>query len=161
MVQHCEGPMWGNKEQQDTSKYGIRITRYSKLKIFQYLKLSSGAVAAEWIDDAFADNATLLDWKCSNPLIQWYTLCNKICHKLGANIQFRNSIPKNLKTETPITSFIQQLMSKSSEWRAMKLVVLGHGRIGKTTLLSVLHSVVDPHRKVRLFFGLQFPCWRC
>jgi hypothetical protein len=40
-----------------------------------------------------------------------------------------------------------QLKKQSEEWRAMKLVTLGHGRIGKTTLLNKLRSILDPNEK--------------
>lgn len=38
---------------------------------------------------------------------------------------------------------LEELKKSSEVWRAMKLVVLGHGRIGKTTLLHVLKSLLD------------------
>ncbi len=39
-----------------------------------------------------------------------------------------------------IKKYIQELMRDAEEWRAIKMVVVGNGRIGKTTLL---HSVND------------------
>jgi tRNA U34 5-carboxymethylaminomethyl modifying GTPase MnmE/TrmE len=43
-----------------------------------------------------------------------------------------------MTNEEQITTFVKELISKSSEWRAMKLVTLGHGRVGKTSLLNRL-----------------------
>ncbi len=40
--------------------------------------------------------------------------------------------------------FLQQLMAEAEEWKAIKMVVLGHGRIGKTTLLHAINQIMDP-----------------
>jgi Cdc6-like AAA superfamily ATPase len=52
-------------------------------------------------------------------------------------IQERNSVPRSIK-EDDIKSFLHELMKKSTPWHSMKLVVLGNGRIGKTTLLHMM-----------------------
>ncbi len=40
--------------------------------------------------------------------------------------------------------FIQQLMAEAEEWKAIKMVVLGHGRVGKTTLLHAINQIMTP-----------------
>jgi Flp pilus assembly CpaF family ATPase len=54
----------------------------------------------------------------------------------------------NLENEKQIETFVKELMAHSAPWQAMKLVTLGHGRIGKTTLLNKLRLIVDPNEKV-------------
>ncbi len=50
-----------------------------------------------------------------------------------------------MQDEDAIRSFLQEIMNKGSEpWKAMKLVLLGHGKIGKTTVLHALKSVLQP-----------------
>jgi hypothetical protein len=95
------------------------------------------------IEELFQDNTGLEHVSSSNYLINWYTLCNKICNQLGVSIKYRNSIPRSLRNENEIRAFVEELKANSSEWRAMKLVTLGHGRIGKTTLLSRMRSLID------------------
>jgi hypothetical protein len=68
-----------------------------------------------------------------------------VCNKLGAGMQYCNSIPKNLNTEKQIEAFISALMKNCASWRALKLVTLGNGCIGKTTLLRKLTSILDPN----------------
>lgn len=36
------------------------------------------------------------------------------------------------------------LLEESIEWKAMKMIVLGNGRIGKTTFVRYLHQFLDP-----------------
>jgi len=57
-------------------------------------------------------------------------------------------VPRHLLNE----SFLIELMKNSEEWRAMKLVVLGNGRIGKTTLLQSLKKLI-PNTKVLIERG--------
>jgi len=76
-------------------------------------------------------------------LLEWYTTCNAVCTKLGVGILHCNSIPRNLCTKQQIESFVQALVENCAPWRALKLVTLGNGRIGKTTLLHKLRSMLD------------------
>lgn len=108
-------------------------------------------IEVEFIEECFQHNTTLEG--CggdSNFILKWYTMCNRICNKLGATIQHRNSIPRNLSKEDQINSFIRQLLANSSEWRVLKLVTLGHGRIGKTTLLNKLRLILNPNDRVEV-----------
>ncbi len=61
----------------------------------------------------------------------------------------RNSVPRkpDMK-EDEMRQFIQQLMTDAEEWKAIKMVVLGHGQIGKTTLLHTINQIVTPSVKV-------------
>jgi hypothetical protein len=60
---------------------------------------------------------------------------NTQTNKIGT--QARNSVPRNTK-EGDIKPFLIELMKNSTPWHSMKLVVLGNGRIGKTTLLDTM-----------------------
>jgi hypothetical protein len=53
----------------------------------------------------------------------------------------RNSVPQSLKKEE-IKPFLQELKTASEEWKAMKLIILGKGRIGKTTTLHVIKDIL-------------------
>ncbi len=57
-----------------------------------------------------------------------------------------------------IRKYIQQLISEGEEWKAIKMVVLGNGRIGKTTLLRAFDDILRPDQstKVHYFFLLFF-----
>eukprot|EP00026_Physarum_polycephalum_P000711 Phypoly_transcript_00712.p1 GENE.Phypoly_transcript_00712~~Phypoly_transcript_00712.p1 ORF type:complete len:920 (-),score=65.02 Phypoly_transcript_00712:1306-4065(-) len=102
--------------------------------------------AASLVEDVFSENTTLGVYKNEkisfNLLVKWFVTCNHVCNKLSANKRCRDSIPREMKSEAEIESFVQQLLTSSSEWRAMKLVVLGHGQIGKSTLLSKVRSIL-------------------
>ncbi len=41
-------------------------------------------------------------------------------------------------------TFISQLIQEGEQWKSMKMVVLGNGRIGKTTLLRAFDKLLDP-----------------
>ena len=56
--------------------------------------------------------------------------------------QQRQSVPLSLN-KFDIKPFLKDLMKNSEPWRAMKLVVLGNGRIGKTTMLHSLKKLVN------------------
>lgn len=43
------------------------------------------------------------------------------------------------------------LLEESTEWRAMKMIVLGNGQIGKTTFVRFLHSFLEPSVVFLLF----------
>jgi hypothetical protein len=103
----------------------------------------------ELIEDFFQNNTTLEGFD-GHELASWYATCNRICNKLGASIKYRNSIPRNIKSLGDIHSFVKELMSKSSPWRALKLITLGHGCIGKTTLLNKLQCMLDPNKKIEV-----------
>lgn len=68
---------------------------------------------------------------------------------MNANKIHRNSVP----FQTPvheIESFLKEMIENSEQWKTMKLVVLGNGRIGKSTLLHRLREYVQESGDVRL-----------
>lgn len=136
---------------------GIRLSNHwcSILKVCyafyfyfsSYFPLDNPLALHEWVHDCFSENTTLefyqIPGATSNLEEKWYTRCNRICNSLGVGLEFRNSIPRSMENVEDIKTFVEQLMVNSSEWRAMKLIVLGHGRIGKTTMLSTLRSILN------------------
>lgn len=83
---------------------------------------------------------------------RWYVDLNYMCKELGLGLADRNSVPPHLKTKDQIRAFLLELRSGFEEWRAMKMVVLGHGRIGKTTLLTAIKSLLQQLSKVFQMF---------
>jgi len=67
----------------------------------------------------------------------------------------RNSVPQNLEEEQ-IQPFLQQLMTSSEAWRAIKLVILGNGRIGKTTMLHAVRRILHEVQACIAFFPFLF-----
>jgi hypothetical protein len=51
-------------------------------------------------------------------------------------------VPRSLE-QHEIRPFLIELIKSSEEWKAMKLIILGHGRIGKTTMLHVLKDILQ------------------
>lgn len=52
----------------------------------------------------------------------------------------------HLKINESTLNKLQKMMNDSKEeWRAMKVIVLGHGRIGKTSLITRLHEIFNQH----------------
>ncbi len=69
----------------------------------------------------------------------------------------RNSVPRNINMrEEEMRNYIKQLISGSEQWRAMKLVVLGNGRIGKTTLLRAFDRILFPSSIHQVFYSPSF-----
>jgi GTPase SAR1 family protein len=102
----------------------------------------------EWLQECFSENNTLED--IGNVMetdmrfpIKWFAARNRICNQLQASKIQINSIPPNMEVSN-IPSFLSDLMNNSKQLRAMKLVVLGDGGIGKTTLLNSMKSILDP-----------------
>ena len=55
-----------------------------------------------------------------------------------------NSIPDEMFEERDkIEQYFRDFSQGTAEWREMKLVVLGHGRIGKTTLVHAIQKKTD------------------
>ncbi len=46
--------------------------------------------------------------------------------------------------------YVKQLLSGSEKWRAMKMVILGNGRIGKTTLLDAFEHLLLPGHELQV-----------
>jgi len=67
---------------------------------------------------------------------------NRLCEELDLGKMQRNSVPLAADDEASMRQSLEAMKESSEEWRAMKLVVLGHGRVGKTTLLHKLKSFI-------------------
>lgn len=55
---------------------------------------------------------------------------------------YRDSIPKSCTTEEKMNKYLDLLVGSSSPMRSMKMIVLGNGRIGKTTFVKYLSNVL-------------------
>ena len=76
-------------------------------------------------------------------LISWFGTLNKVCNQLKAGRHQRNSVPRHLVIEKDIHNFLMELQHSSENWHAMKLVVLGNGQIGKTTMLHAMKKLLN------------------
>lgn len=100
-------------------------------------------VMHHYIKECFQANSTLVECHTNNSLIDWFVALNKISKELGASSLQRNSVPYGLDKDK-IEEFLVELMKSSETWKSMKLVVLGHGQIGKTTMLAKFKNLLDP-----------------
>ncbi len=87
------------------------------------------------INKTFQKNTSLVQCGNSNALIQWYTMRNRICKEIGVGQRERNSIPLGWN-EQEARIFLNEIKKGSTTWKTMKLVLLGDGRVGKSTLLN-------------------------
>lgn len=96
------------------------------------------------VRECFEKNTTLESMFFAGPtFLHWCIRRNYVCNKLGASSLQRSSIPENLDKDK-IEPFLRELQKSSHPLKKMKLVVLGHGGIGKTTLLAALRNILDP-----------------
>eukprot|EP00026_Physarum_polycephalum_P001439 Phypoly_transcript_01440.p1 GENE.Phypoly_transcript_01440~~Phypoly_transcript_01440.p1 ORF type:complete len:1130 (-),score=207.03 Phypoly_transcript_01440:9-3374(-) len=129
----------------------FQVLKYNKTITYFGLPDTNGDIQTiphEWIEDCFSENSTLESLYSSHGIfapVGWYAVRNKICNMLGAGKILRNSIPHHLTKDRDVRAFVTELMKSSEELRAMKLVVLGNGRIGKTTLLHAMQKILDPN----------------
>jgi hypothetical protein len=77
------------------------------------------------------------------------TFCS---HPLLIGAMFRDSVPEELTKATEIKQFLADLVASPTEWRAMKILVLGNGQIGKTTLVKHISRLVDATERVCIAF---------
>lgn len=64
-------------------------------------------------------------------------------------------------SEGDIESVFQELIKSSEEWRALKLVVLGNGRIGKITLIRAIKQQLNNNiNEVRVLILFHFSFWK-
>ncbi len=68
--------------------------------------------------------------------------------------RLRNSVPRKIRNgydelaepifySKEIESYMKQLMIGSEEWKSAKIVVLGHGGVGKTTFINAFGAIAD------------------
>lgn len=100
------------------------------------------SVAIESIHDCFQENSTIMETnRFGGQRLEWYCKRNRTCKDLGLEKAHRDSVPLNLPIDQ-MRSFLEAA-KKSEPWKAMKLVVLGHGRIGKSTMVHRLKEHVN------------------
>jgi hypothetical protein len=127
------------------------------LNLFYFMQIHLFAVPNDMVEDCFSENSTLEEEHNTDKktkLIRWFALRNEVCNSLGGvGKAQRNSVPQSLELEEDIQAFLKELMSGSKDLRTMKLIVLGDGRIGKTTLLNAMKAVLEPdHHQVTFLF---------
>jgi GTPase SAR1 family protein len=49
-------------------------------------------------------------------------------------------VPDNINTFEEVYQFLADINMQGEKWNALKLVILGHGEVGKTTLLHAIQS---------------------
>jgi hypothetical protein len=79
--------------------------------------------------------------------MKWFANLNRICNKMGAGKILRDSIPHHLDNSKQIYEFLEALTAGSEPLRSMKLVVLGNGQIGKTTLINAMKNMLNPNNQ--------------
>lgn len=114
---------------------------YFQLLFFNYHFL---LVSSAKIQECFALNRTLVSCQAPSPLIDWFATLNSVCKEVGASELQRNSVPQGQLSGEQIVNLLEELKRSSEPWKKMRLIVLGHGRIGKTTLLKAIHNLLDP-----------------
>jgi hypothetical protein len=81
---------------------------------------------------------------------------NNTCKELGIEPIHRYSVPHHLKTKADIRKFLLVLKHGFEEWRSMKMIVLGNGGIGKTTLLHGLKEILGKETLHKEILGKSF-----
>lgn len=82
-----------------------------------------------------------------NQLIAFYCNLNRACKDLEVGALERASVPEGMPY-SEIIVFLKNLQHGSEPYRVMKLVVLGHGQIGKTTLLRAINNILKKTEEV-------------
>ena len=65
------------------------------------------------------------------------------------------SVPQTLTNKEELRIFLNELKTQGEKWNALKLVVLGHGEVGKTTLIHAIRRCMDPSLLSRVSTILQ------
>ncbi len=110
----------------------------NEMKILQLIFIFI-AVPTEDIHKCFQSNTSLIKCGSKHPLIRQYITLNSLCKEIGVGKQQRNSVPIEWDVET-MRTYLHEIKKESVSWKTMKLVLLGDGRIGKTTLLEKIKS---------------------
>lgn len=78
--------------------------------------------------------------------MNWYLRVNGLAKDMNCNRLQRHSVPfcviKEDENYVEETTFLSSIVASSEAWRAIKMVILGHGQIGKTTLLSSIKKLL-------------------
>ncbi len=132
-----------------------------------------GILPSSIVEDLFDSNVTLMQCNYGGQELSYYMNLNSLCKEMNASMFLfflkqlfsnyqhndylsdkihRNSVPR--RSDMPkeeMREYLKQLMSEGEQWKAIKMVVLGNGRIGKTTLLHSIHQLLTPSQMVCLF----------
>jgi hypothetical protein len=67
------------------------------------------------------------------------------------------SLPNNITSDTEILQFALDLATQAEKWNALKLVILGHGEVGKTTLIHAIKrsSLLSRVCNLKLWYSTQ------
>ena len=67
------------------------------------------------------------------------------------------SVPPKLSTLGEIRDWVRTAMEASEKWQKMRVIVIGHGRIGKTSLIHTLQDSLVCKNEYQVLLCL-FPC---
>lgn len=81
---------------------------------------------------------------------------NQVCKEFHIGEEDRKSAPPHLKTKEEMENFFFELQQGFEDWRAMKLVVIGHGKIGKTTLLHAIKKILKQDTSGKVVSNYKF-----
>ena len=91
-------------------------------------------------------------WANISPCFMWYTFINMIWCFLSlltnSIVTPWRSVPRTLTKEEELRTFLNELKTQGEKWNALKLVVLGHGEVGKTTLIHAVRRSLDIRTRV-------------
>jgi len=68
----------------------------------------------------------------------------KAYKEVGARKSHMRRVPLHFKTSKEMEDHLRAQIEKEERWRHMKVIVLGNGRIGKTTFVHFLNNLVSP-----------------
>ncbi len=70
----------------------------------------------------------------------------------------RNSVPRRADMkDCEMREYVEQLISEGEQWKSLKMVVLGNGQIGKTTLLHAFNQLLIPGYQLRVCYFFRIP----
>ena len=108
-------------------------------------------------------SAKSLEWVWANisPCFIWYTFMNMVSSFLllltHSTVAPWRSVPQTLTKEEELKTFLKELKTQGEKWNALKLVVLGHGEVGKTTLIQAIKRSLDIRTRVSSLQPLPSP----
>ncbi len=132
-----------------------------------------GLIPISIVETLLGRNITLTEYHGGDVTcreFEYFTNLNSVCQELNAGMinQFqyvfyppkqyfsemihRNSVPRVASLDrSKMRRFVQQLIASGEQWKSMKMVVLGNGRIGKTTLLNAFDEILHPDTSLKVW----------
>lgn len=114
------------------------------------------------VDDCFEENSTITEGEGPSGISRYITI-NRLCKEMNASMQQplistvynnhikgateRRSIPKKMEDHDEIKSFLTELIGTGEPMNSLKLLVLGNGEVGKTSLLNSIQIVQNAVNK--------------